>query len=246
MINLVVRKRSSRVALVAGAIAACLIVSDAVSQASAQGVGRSRSNLTGTYQLNTSQSDDSSAIADRVTRSLPARDRTRLRTQILQRLESLHSSGIQQLSRGTGVSPALTSPSSPDEGLQATDTAHASRPSAEPQTPSPPSHSHPSTPVPSHSMALLTAPYPANLPTSLSDRQDLLETLNSEVRACTLCRELACTRKQTVFGVGPIRETATVRRCARTGRSGCSCHRARAPELFRLAPDAASTPYGTD
>ena len=27
-------------------------------------------------------------------------------------------------------------------------------------------------------------------------------TLNTEVRACTLCRDLACTRKQTVFGVG--------------------------------------------
>jgi uracil-DNA glycosylase len=51
-------------------------------------------------------------------------------------------------------------------------------------------------------MALLTAPYSTDLPTSLSDRQNLLETLNTEVRSCTLCRDLACTRKQTVFGVG--------------------------------------------
>jgi DNA polymerase len=51
-------------------------------------------------------------------------------------------------------------------------------------------------------MPLVTAPYPTNLPASFSDRQNLLEALNTEVRSCTLCRDLACTRKQTVFGVG--------------------------------------------
>ena len=95
------RKRTSRVALVAGAIAACLIVSDVVSQASAQGLGRgrSRSNLTGTYQLNTSQSDNASNIADQVTRSLPGRDRPRLRTQILQRLEAPAEFAIERRGR---------------------------------------------------------------------------------------------------------------------------------------------------
>jgi len=43
------------------------------------------------------------------------------------------------------------------------------------------------------------------LPDGLADRQQLLADLNAEVRACQLCRELACTRKQTVFGVGHAR-----------------------------------------
>jgi uracil-DNA glycosylase family 4 len=47
--------------------------------------------------------------------------------------------------------------------------------------------------------------YPTDLPDSLSDRQQLLADLDNEVRACQLCRELACTRKQTVFGVGHAR-----------------------------------------
>ena len=98
MINLF-RKRTSRVALVAGAIAACLIVSDAVSQASAQGRGRARTNLNGTYQLNTSQSDDASTIADQVTRSLPGRDRARLRNQILQRLDAPAEFAIERRGR---------------------------------------------------------------------------------------------------------------------------------------------------
>jgi DNA polymerase len=34
------------------------------------------------------------------------------------------------------------------------------------------------------------------------NREELLNAVNAEVRACTLCRDLACTRKQTVFGVG--------------------------------------------
>jgi len=88
MTNLGVYVRTSRVALVASAVAACLVVGDGVNQASAQGFGRGRSNLTGTYQLNTSQSDNSSNIADQVTRSLPGRDRPRLRTQILRRLDA--------------------------------------------------------------------------------------------------------------------------------------------------------------
>lgn len=45
-------------------------------------------------------------------------------------------------------------------------------------------------------------PYPADLPVAAADRQHLLDEVNSEVRGCTLCRELACSRKQTVFGVG--------------------------------------------
>ncbi|HEY2412738.1 MAG TPA: uracil-DNA glycosylase [Pirellulaceae bacterium] len=48
----------------------------------------------------------------------------------------------------------------------------------------------------------LAQPYPPDLPDAAAGRQQLLDDLNAEVRACQLCRELACTRKQTVFGVG--------------------------------------------
>jgi len=48
----------------------------------------------------------------------------------------------------------------------------------------------------------LTDHYRADLPGAKSDRQQLLDELNNQVRACTLCRDLACSRKQTVFGVG--------------------------------------------
>jgi len=48
----------------------------------------------------------------------------------------------------------------------------------------------------------LSQPYPTDLPEATAGRQQLLEELNNQVRACQLCRELACTRKQTVFGIG--------------------------------------------
>ena len=51
---------------VAAAVAVCLVAGDSVNQASAQGFGRGRgrSNLTGTYRLNPSVSDNSSQVAD--------------------------------------------------------------------------------------------------------------------------------------------------------------------------------------
>ncbi len=48
----------------------------------------------------------------------------------------------------------------------------------------------------------LTQPYPKGLANSVAGRQQLLDDMNTEVRGCTLCKELACTRTQTVFGVG--------------------------------------------
>jgi hypothetical protein len=99
MTNLAVQVRTSRVALVAGAMAACLAVSDGASQASAQGFGRGRTNLTGTYQLNVAQSDNSTTVADQVTRSLPGRDRPRLRNQILQRLDAPEDLAIERNGR---------------------------------------------------------------------------------------------------------------------------------------------------
>jgi len=51
-------------------------------------------------------------------------------------------------------------------------------------------------------LSQLRQPYPTDLPDSVAERQQLLSAVDSEVRMCTLCRELACSRKQTVFGVG--------------------------------------------
>ena len=94
MINHAVRVRTSRTAFVAAAVAACLVAAD-VNPASAQ-FGRGRSNLTGTYQLNTSQSDNASTIADQVTRATPGRERPRVRTQILRRLDSPSELAIER------------------------------------------------------------------------------------------------------------------------------------------------------
>ena len=53
--------------------------------------------------------------------------------------------------------------------------------------------------------SLAREPFPTDLPVAAAERQKLLDELNAEVRGCTLCRELACARKQTVFGVGHAR-----------------------------------------
>ena len=91
--------RLHRSGLLALAVAASVVASDGLTQVSAQGLGRGRSNLTGTYRLNTSQSDNSSTIADQVTRSLPGRDRPRLRTQIIQRLDAPEDLALERQGR---------------------------------------------------------------------------------------------------------------------------------------------------
>jgi DNA polymerase len=58
------------------------------------------------------------------------------------------------------------------------------------------------TPAAASLLSVINQPYPTDLPIAAADRQRLLDRLNADIRACTLCRELACTRKQTVFGVG--------------------------------------------
>jgi len=83
---------------IAVAVAACLAIGS-VSDASAQNFGRWRSNLTGTYQLNTALSDNSSQVADRVMRSLPGGDRPRLRNQILRRLDAPEELAIERRGR---------------------------------------------------------------------------------------------------------------------------------------------------
>ena len=101
MIRQGIQTRARRSGLLALAIAASVVASDGLSQVSAQGNGRGRgrTSLTGTYQLNTSQSDNSSTIADQVTRSSTGRDRQRVRTQIIQRLDAPEQLAIERQGR---------------------------------------------------------------------------------------------------------------------------------------------------
>jgi len=91
--------RQYRIGLLALAVAACVVASDSFTPLSAQGFGRGRSSLTGTYHLNTSLSDNPATIADQVTRSLPGRDRPRLRDQIRQRLDAPEDLAIERQGR---------------------------------------------------------------------------------------------------------------------------------------------------
>jgi len=110
------------------------------------------------------------------------------RRVLTQRLESLHRAGVQQLGK---ISVAVA----PMEAVQMAD---RQIPAADAPPPVPNSPS----PRPLALSLSLTDPYPSELPEAKSDRQQRLEELNNQVRACTLCRDLACSRKQTVFGVG--------------------------------------------
>jgi uracil-DNA glycosylase family 4 len=134
---------------------------------------------------------------------------------VAQRLESLQRSGLEQLRKAPPLPPAEGGlRSNPGEGVlvrqadATTLTPALSQRERETGQPASPSHSPPVMPraKPSPSATTLplslTQPYPTDLPSGAADRQRLLDELNAEVRACTLCRELACSRKQTVFGVG--------------------------------------------
>lgn len=59
------------------------------------GTSYSVNALTGTYRLNTSRSDDPARAADNATRSMPYRDRQRLRDQVVARLESPDQMAIE-------------------------------------------------------------------------------------------------------------------------------------------------------
>jgi hypothetical protein len=104
---------------------------------------------------------------------------------LLQRLESLHRAGIQQLPRRIGVSPVQNTLLRLGERAERSKSGEGAVDSLPvPTTPLNPEPRAPS-PLPPPSMPSLTAPYPTNLPTSLADRQNLLETLSTEVRSCT-------------------------------------------------------------
>jgi len=136
--------------------------------------------------------------------------------QILtQRLESLQRAGVEQLPREFAANVAWAMPTTaPQQSVTAETPATSPTPTSctpapnAPPNPSPrpsvsPSFVMPRAAATTPSAPLsLSQPYPCDFPDATSARQQLLDDLNNEVRGCKLCRELACTRKQTVFGIG--------------------------------------------
>jgi DNA polymerase len=102
-----------------------------------------------------------------------------LTRQVRQHLESLRTAGVEWLpTRGPAPAPA---------------------PSAAPERPAP---SRPE-PAPARPTLTLFDPPPPAEP-SLDQRRQELALLAQRVAGCTRCKELAATRTQTVFGVGPV------------------------------------------
>ncbi len=114
------------------------------------------------------------------------------RRVLAQRLESLYRAGVQQVVKVRGP----VRPKEPPQKLAPTSTASNIQIPDSISTPSvlPASLSH-----------SLSEGSLADSRATAGDPQQLLDDLNTEVRACTLCRDLACSRKQTVFGVGSPR-----------------------------------------
>jgi DNA polymerase len=122
-----------------------------------------------------------------------------------QRLESLQRAGVEQIAKvpASIILPALSAPPPhelpPPASTIAPPPAERSSPPA--QSPMPRSKPAPAATAPSpHSV--IGQPYPVDLPAAPAERQSLLDSLAGQTKGCTLCRELACSRKQTVFGVG--------------------------------------------
>jgi uracil-DNA glycosylase len=145
--------------------------------------------------------------------NMPADDATlaRARRMIAQRLESLERAGVQQLGRLMPGSRNVESSPASAAGASQSRASDLPRPLAgAPVAPdAPPSTESPAmprlrpAPQPAASPAsLLNLPYPRDLPLSADGCQLLLDKENEKVRPCTLCKELARTRTQTVYGVG--------------------------------------------
>jgi uracil-DNA glycosylase family 4 len=137
----------------------------------------------------------------------------RVRRGLAQRLESLHQAGVEQLGKvpqpvAGGNRRAVASGNQPPAparaaaamppGRASVDTTGRGRSGAPAGSPS---GAASATAAPAAGSLLRTA-YPTDLPAAAANRQQLLDEVDQQVRACTLCKDLACTRSQTVFGVG--------------------------------------------
>jgi uracil-DNA glycosylase len=141
-----------------------------------------------------------------------------LRLALLQRLESLHRSGVRQLARPP-AGQRRTTPAGPRLAGEAGGTPRAPRPARQPAQARPAEstatgRSAGTVPVsaqaasagaiapPPDSAPRPAAPAPNAAPRSTDERVAALGTLQNEVVQCVRCAELAASRSQTVFGVG--------------------------------------------
>jgi hypothetical protein len=96
-----------------------------------QGSVYDANRLTGTYQLNQSQSDDPNQAADRATQSLPYGDRARLRDQLSRRLESPEQIAIELRGRDVTLAssraPQITFSADGSERVETTGTGRTIR-----------------------------------------------------------------------------------------------------------------------
>lgn len=152
-------------------------------------------------------------------------DQQLARRILLQRLESLAGFGVAQIGKAPPFQPDWGAPSVPAEQEAPLAPPVISRPAMQrPQAPPPmpvspavPS-SYPSDPSTSRDStmartaklptgpaadSLLHVPFPKGL--TIAQRTEELTTLAQTVSKCTLCKELACSRNTTVFGVGNVR-----------------------------------------
>jgi uracil-DNA glycosylase family 4 len=123
---------------------------------------------------------------------------------LAQRLESLQLAGVLDIGR-VPAQPAA-SPTTPtrsvSEGVPPPAAATPTPLPAPQETPMPRPKAAAPTSLAAAAASLIRQPYPANLPSDAPGCRSLLTALDAEVKPCQLCRELAATRKQTVFGVG--------------------------------------------
>lgn len=130
-----------------------------------------------------------------------------IRLALLQKLESLQRAGVRQLPRPPqlampplpGTPAGVASAPAPAAAKPVPKRQASPRPEPLATPPAPASSPKPRPPVPAPAAAADSPePTEAQPPTSI-------ETLRLEVAACQRCGELASTRTQTVFGVGPAR-----------------------------------------
>jgi len=134
---------------------------------------------------------------------MPEFDRTELLRQVRQHLESLKAAGVEWLPVGAPL------PTSPQFAAPAREPQVIHQPIAPARVEAPPSPQvahQPAAPArePQPALAPRTNdPTPA-APLTIEQRRHELHVLAERVAGCTRCAELASTRKQTVFGVGPL------------------------------------------
>jgi DNA polymerase len=124
----------------------------------------------------------------------------RARRIVAQKLESLERAGVQQIRKARRPKAADARDALASTANVADVAVSLAAPAIEAKWPASESPG-----LAAHSIAAkaqVAQAYAQALPGDLNARARLLAEVASEVKGCVLCRELACSRKQTVFGVG--------------------------------------------